>query len=127
MVIGYTFAYLASMHALRGDSIESLGIRPNGGCNICSARQTCAWLSLFAVALVHARHGAEDRATNLIGYVDAESRRTGRVLWPFEAQIRSEILTRSRDALGSAELDRQIAAGAAMMEEQVIAIAFDAT
>ena len=82
-----------------------------------------AWISLF-MALVHAGHGAEERATNLVGYVDAECCRTGRVLWPLEAQVRDQILGRLHDAPGSAEVDGQLAAGALLTEDQVIATAF---
>jgi hypothetical protein len=40
-------------------------------------------------------------------------------------KIRDEIVARARAALGPAELDRQMAAGAVLTEEQAIALAFD--
>ena len=42
-------------------------------------------------------------------------------------RIRDEIVARARAALGPAEFDRQTAAGAALNEEQAIALAFGAS
>ncbi len=125
LVVDHAYGYLASAHALRGDRGEALEC---GRMAVAHMQRTSnlAGLSLF-MALVHARHGAESRAANLIGYVDAECRHTGRVLWPLYTQVRDEVLMRARDALGSTEVDRQKAAGARLTDEQVIETMLDAT
>ena len=91
---------------------------------ICSAAETRPRL-LLSIALVHARHGAEDRAASLLGYVDREFGRAGRIFFPMLMRIRDEIVSRAQAALGPADFDRQTAAGAALTEEQALSLAFD--
>jgi hypothetical protein len=80
---------------------------------------------LLSIALVHARHGAEDRAASLLGYVDREFGRAGRIFFPMLMRIRNEIVSRAQAALGPADFVRQTAAGAALTEEQALALALD--
>lgn len=68
-----------------------------------------AWL--LTIALVHARHGAEDRAASLLGYVDREFARTGRNFFPMLMRVRDEIPARAQAALGPVEFERRTAAG----------------
>lgn len=121
--IGIALHFLAFAHALRGDRDEALAngraavpyLQPGG--------DTAG--TLLSIALVHARHGAEDRAAGLLGYVDREFARAGRIFFPMLVRIRDEILTRAQAALGPVEFERHTAAGAALTEEQALALAFD--
>ncbi len=121
--VGNALQHLAFAHALRGDRDEALA----------SARVAMPHMqriqdvapTLLTVVLVHARHRAEDRAARLLGYVDQAFANSGRFLFPMMANIRDEIVARARAALGPVEFDRQMAAGAALTEEQALSLAFD--
>ena len=121
--VSHAMHILAYAHALRGDRDEALA----------NARAAVPYLQrggdppglLLSIALVHARHGAEDRAASLLGYVDREFGRAGRIFFPMLMRIRDEIVSRAQTALEPAEFDRQTAAGAALTEEQALSLAFD--
>ena len=120
---GTALQFLAIAHALRGDRDEALA----------SARAAVPHVQrmhdvaplLHAVALVYARHRAEDRAACLLGYVDYSFAKSGRVLYPMMVKMHDETAMRARAALGLEEFDRQVAAGGALTEEQAIALALD--
>ena len=80
---------------------------------------------LLFIALVHVRHGAEKEAARLVGYVDREFGRAGYIYVPMMVRVRDEIASLARTRPGPAEFDRQTAAGAALNEEQALALAFD--
>jgi predicted ATPase/DNA-binding winged helix-turn-helix (wHTH) protein len=119
--VSHALHILAFAHAMRGDQDEALA----------NARAVVPHLHrgadpvglLLSIALVHARHGAEGRAARLLGYLEREFGRAGRIFFPTLARVRDEIRTRTRAALEPAELARQTAAGDAMNEEQAIAVA----
>ena len=123
--VSHALHILAFAHAMRGDHEEALE----------SARAALPDLQrngdpaglLLSAALVHARHGAEDRAACLIAYVEREFGRAGRIFFPMLARVREEIRSRARSALSPAEFARQTAAGGAMSEEEAVATAFGAT
>jgi predicted ATPase/DNA-binding winged helix-turn-helix (wHTH) protein len=120
---GTALLHLAIAHALRGDRDEALT----------SARAAVPHMqrmqdvapTLQAVALVHARHRAEDRAASLLGYLDHAFARSGRILYPMMVKMHDEIVARARAALGPEEFERRMAAGTALTEEQAIALAFE--
>ena len=58
-------------------------------------KQNVSWLLQY-VALVHSRHGSEDRGGSLVGYVDRDFARAGRILYPMQTRIRDETLTRAQ-------------------------------
>ena len=120
---GNALQHLAFAHALRGDRDEALASARGSMPHMQRSQDVAP--TLMAVALVHARHHAEDRSACLLGYVDRAFERSGRILFPMMMKIRDEIMARARAALGQAELDRQMAAGAVLTEEQAIALAFD--
>ena len=66
----------------------------------------------------------EDRAASLVGYVDRDFARAGRILYPMQTRIRDETLARAQAALGPGEVDLRTASGAKLTEEQAIALAF---
>jgi predicted ATPase/DNA-binding winged helix-turn-helix (wHTH) protein len=123
--VGNALQHLAFAYAMRGDRDEALA----------SARAAMPHMqrthdiapTLLTVVLVHARHRAEDRAARLLGYVDQSFASSGRFLFPMLASMRDEAMYRTRAALGPAEFDRQLAAGAALTEEQALSLAFDET
>ena len=119
---GQALAFLACAHALRGDRDEALA---NGQAAIphLQLTQNVSWLLQY-IALVHSRHGTEDRAASLVGYVDRDFARAGRILYPMQTRIRDETLTRAQAALGADEVDLRTASGAKLTEEQAIALAF---
>ncbi len=121
--IAQALGFLAGAHALRGDRDEAL---VNGRLAVADMQrgQNCIWM-LLCIALVHARHGEEARAASLMGYVDGEFARTGHVLAPMFTRIRDEIVARAQAALDAGRVRRQTAAGAALTEEQAIALALD--
>jgi hypothetical protein len=80
---------------------------------------------LLAIALVHARHGAEHRAISLLAYVEGEFNRTGRIFFPMLVRVRDEIVARAQAALQPAQYDYRRAIGAALSEEQAVALALD--
>ena len=119
---GQALGFLACAHALRGDRDEALA---NGQAAIphLQLTQNVSWLLQY-IALVHSRHGTEDRAASLVGYVDRDFARAGRILYPMQTRIRDETLTRAQAALGPGEVDHRTASGAKLTEEQAIALAF---
>jgi tetratricopeptide (TPR) repeat protein len=121
--VGNALQFLAFAHALRGDRNEALA---NGRASI-PYLQSMGDPSgvLLAIALLHARHGAEDRAASLLGYVDRAFARTGRIVFPMLQRIREELMERVQAALEPVAFDRQTAAGAALTQEQALALAFD--
>ena len=120
---GMALHHLAIAHALRGDRDQAL---ENARAAVPHMQRTQdIATTMLHVALVHARHRAEDRAARLLGYADSVFARKGRVLYPFMVRMRSEVVTRARTTLGPVELDRQMAAGAALTEEQTLSLAFD--
>jgi predicted ATPase/DNA-binding winged helix-turn-helix (wHTH) protein len=121
--VGSALQFLAFAHALRGDRNEALA---NGRACIPYLQGTGDPSGmLLAIALLHARHGAEDRAASLLGYVDRAFARTGRIVFPMLQRIREEIMERVQAAFEPVEFDRQRAAGAALTQEQALALAFD--
>ncbi len=120
---GSALQNLAIAHALRGDRDEALDSARAGVPHIQRLGDVAP--TLQAVALVHARHRAEDRAACLLGYLDHAFARSGRIRFPLMVKMRDEIVLRARAALGPAEFDRQTAVGAALNEEQAVALAFD--
>jgi len=112
---------LTCAHAMRGDREEALAHAQAAVPHL--QRGLDAVALLLSVALVHARHGAEDRAAILLGYVEREFGRAGRIFFPMLARVRDEIRSRTRAVLEPAELARQTAAGDALNEEQAIAVA----
>jgi predicted ATPase/DNA-binding winged helix-turn-helix (wHTH) protein len=121
--VGKALQFLVLAHALRGDRDEALA---NGRAAVPYAQRghSVGWM-LLSIALVHARHGAHDRAASLMAYFDDESARGGYVVLPMLARVRDEILSGSRAALGPTEVDRHMATGATLTEEQALALAFD--
>ncbi len=120
---GMALHHLGLAHALRGDRDEALE-HARAAVPHLQRTQDIATTVLHA-AVVHARHGAEDRAACLLGYADGAFARRGRVLYPFMVGMRDDIVARARAALVPAEFERQMAAGAALTEEQALALAFD--
>ena len=122
--VSHAMHILGYAHAMRGDRDEALE----------NARAAVPYLQrggdpagmLLYVALVHARHGAEDRAACLLAYVDREFGRAGRIFFPMVMRVRDEIVSRARAALGPAEFSRLSAVGSALNEEQAVALALDA-
>ena len=88
--VSHAMHILACAHAMRGDRDEALA----------NARAAVPYLQrggdptglLLSIALVHARHGAEDWAACLLGYVDREFRGAGRIFFPMVKRIRDEIV-----------------------------------
>jgi len=80
---------------------------------------------LLSIALVHARHGAEGRAAALLGYVDREFGRAGRVFFPMLMRIREEIVARAQATLEPEDLQLKTSAGAALNEQQALSLALD--
>ena len=121
--VGKALQFLVFAHALRDDRDEALA---TGRTAVPYAQRghSVAWMLLF-IALVHARHGAHDRAASLVAYFDDESARRGYIPLPMLARVRDEILARTRAALGPVEFDRQTAIGATLTEERALALAFD--
>ena len=121
--VGKALQFLVFAHALRGDRDEALA---TGRTAVPYAQRghSVAWMLLF-IALVHARHGAHDRAASLVAYFDDDSARRGYIPQPMLARVRDEILARTRAALGPVEFDRQTAIGATLTEERALALAFD--
>ncbi|MBA2549121.1 MAG: helix-turn-helix transcriptional regulator [Burkholderiaceae bacterium] len=123
--IGTAMSFLALAHALRGDRDEALA---NGRAAVPHIqRMQDVAPKLLTIALVHARHGAEDRAAGLLGYVDHSFAIAGRIPFPMIMSMRNEIVARAQAELGPVEFDRQLAAGAALTEEEALAVAFDET
>jgi len=121
--IGNAMSMLALAHALRGDRDEALANARAATPHMQRMQDVAP--TLLPIALVHARHRAEDRAAGLLGYVEHSFAIAGRIPFPMMVSMRDEIVARARAALGPAELDRQMAAGAALTEEQAVALAFD--
>jgi len=121
--IGEGLQVFAGTLAMRGDRDAALAA---GLAAVPHAQRgsNTATLLLF-IGLVHARHGAADRAAKLVGYVDREYARTGRIISPLLIQVRDEILVRAKAELGPFEFDRQTAAGAALSEDRALTLAFD--
>ena len=120
---GAAMTFLALAHALRGDRDEALA---NGRAAVPHMqRMQDIAPTLLPIALVHARHRAEDRAAGLVGYVDHAFARAGRIPFPMLVSMRNEIVARAQAVLGPVEFERQMAAGAALNEEQAVALAFD--
>ena len=72
------------------------------------------------------RRGSPAKAGALpIGYFDAEIVRAARAFAPLTVQTRDQAMTIAQDALGAEEIGQQTAAGGAMTEEQILAVAFD--
>lgn len=121
--VGHAIHFLGFAHAMRGDRDEALA----------NARASVPFLRrggdpagmLLYVALIHARSGAEDRAARLLAYVDREFGRAGRIFFPMLMRVRDEIVSRAQAALAQAEFDRLTAVGAALNEEQAVALALD--
>jgi len=122
--VGFALAFLACAHALRGDRDEALANGRAAAPHL-QRGQNVTWMLLF-IALVHARHGAEARAAGLVGYYEAELSRGGRPMAPMSVRVRDEILQRAHAALGPNEVCHQMTTGAALTEEQALALAFDA-
>ena len=131
---GMVLHHLAMAHALRGDRDQALE-HARAAVPHMQRTQDIA-TTLLHVALVHARHCAADRAARLLGCADRAFARRGRVLYPFMLGMRDDIVTRmlgmrddivtrARAALGPVKFERQMAAGAALTEEQALALAFD--
>ncbi|HVG03618.1 MAG TPA: winged helix-turn-helix domain-containing protein [Burkholderiaceae bacterium] len=120
---GTAMAMLALAHALRGDRDEALTNGRAAAPHIQRMQDVAP--TLLPIALVHARHGAEDRAAGVLGYVDQSFARAGRIPFPMMVSMRDEIVQRAREALGPVEFDRQMAAGALLTEEQALNLAFD--
>ena len=76
--VGKALQFLVFAHALRGDRDEALA---TGRAAVPYAQRghSVAWMLLF-IALVHARHGAHDRAASLVAYFDDDSARRGYIL-----------------------------------------------
>lgn len=123
--VSMALRFLTFAHAMRGDREEALA---NGREAMPYAqrmgRGETVGMLLF-IALVHARHGAGDRAAGLLGYVDSEFARMGSVYMPMFTRARDEIVERARAALGAVEFDRQMTTGAALTEEAALTLAFD--
>ena len=119
--ISHAKLILSCAHAMRGDRDEALA----------NARAAVPYLQrggdptgmLLTIALVHARHGAPDRAVSLLGYVDHEFGRAGRIFFPMLTRIRDEIISRTQAALLATDVDRLMVAGAALTEEQALSLA----
>ena len=116
-------SFLALAHALRGDRDEALAHGRAASPHIQRMQDVAP--TLLPIALVHARHRAEDRAARILGYVDNSFAIAGRVPFPMMVKMREEIIARAKSALGLAEFDRLIATGAGLTEEQALAVAFD--
>lgn len=121
--VGNALQHLAIAHALRGDRDEALASARAATPHMQRTQDVAP--NLLTVVLVHARHRAEHRAARLLGYVDQAFASSGRFLFPMMASMREEIVVRARAALGPVEFDRQMAAGAALTEEQALSLAFD--
>ena len=121
--VGTALHILAFTHAMRGDRVEALANARAALPDLQRGGDPAAML--LYLALVHARHGAEGRAAALLGYVEREFARAGRIFFPMLTGIRDEIVARGQAALKPADFDRQTLAGSAMNEEQVFVLAFD--
>jgi tetratricopeptide (TPR) repeat protein len=119
---GQALGFLACARALRGDRDEALS-NAQAAIPHLQFTQNVSWLLQY-IALVHSRHGTEDRAASLVGYVDRDFARAGRILYPMQTRIRDETLARAQAALGPGEVDLRTASGAKLTEEQAIALAF---
>ena len=117
--VGNALQHLAFAHALRGDRDEALASAHAALPHMQRMQDVAP--TLLAVALVYARHGEEGRAAGLLGYVDRAFATSGRILYPMMVKIRDEIVLRARTALGAEELDRRMAAGTVLPEEQAVA------
>ena len=120
---GTAMAMLALAHALRGDRDEALANGRAAAPHIQRMQDVAP--TLLPIALVHARHGADDRAAGLLGYIDHSFARAGRIPFPMMVSMRDEIVARARAALGPVEFERQRAGGVALTEEQALSLAFD--
>jgi tetratricopeptide (TPR) repeat protein len=122
---GQALGFLAVAHAMRGDVAQAI---ESGRASLpeLAKHGSFGWM-LYAVALAHAKGGAHERAAMLLGFVDAEYARLGRVHRAIENGWVAEIEQRTTGALGGEGVERLRREGAVLSERAALSVAFDAS
>jgi len=122
-LLGFALMNLSGVLTEKGEVDEALMLAREG---LPLVRESgSAWLFIDHVALRAARAGKLDSAGRLAGYADAVHAANGAARQFIEARTRDQLHAVLREALPSHELDRLLAEGAKMSEDEACRLALE--
>jgi predicted ATPase/DNA-binding winged helix-turn-helix (wHTH) protein len=119
--LGVCLTNLAGVHVERGD-LDGALVAAREGLPLCK-EAGCAWNTLDHLALRAALAGKVADGARLAGYIDSTFATKGQPRQPNEARARERLQTLVRDKLAPDELERLLAEGAKMNEDEACRLA----